>query len=321
MRNRATQKEVIRTKEVYYPSALSGTKIHTIIWIPNQRPLAHVQISHGMAEYARRYDDFARFLASRGFVVCANDHIGHGESSDPDHWGILPENADEIMLADMRTLQETMQQAYDGIPYFLLGHSMGSFLARAYISRYGSDLDGAIIMGTAQLPVSISKLGNMIAHLVGRMRGMDYRSKFLDGMGAGGYGKKIKDAKTDLDWLNTDPKAVDQYAKDPACGFMFSAGGYCAITNLTRIIAEPQTVQTTPDDFPVLFASGAEDPVGNFGDGPTKAAEQMRTLSSAKVTVKIYDGMRHEILNEPGHAEVYADIERFLTACLHQETK
>lgn len=313
------QKKSIQRRTVAYASALPNTTIKAYVWIPDQDPIAIVQIAHGMAEYAQRYDDFARFLACNGFLVCANDHIGHGGSCPSERWGLLPENADEIMVADMRTLHQKMTQVNGEVPYFVIGHSMGSFLTRVYMSRFGDELAGIVLSGTAQMPQAVSTMGNTLAHLIGRARGMDHRSKFLDGMGAGGYGKKVKDAKTDLDWLNTSDKAVNAYASDSACGFMFSAGGYCALTNLTRTIAQDETARRVPSDLPVLFISGSDDPVGNFGEGPKKAAQQMRDTSHNHVSLKIYEGMRHEILNEPRHAQVYADIHRFLDACVNRE--
>lgn len=312
------EKKAIQRKTVTYPSKAPGITIHAYIWIPNVPITAIVQISHGMAEYAKRYDDFARFLACNGFLVCANDHIGHGANCDPDDWGILPENADEIMLADMRTLQQKMKQVKPDVPYFMIGHSMGSFLARLYIETYGDDLDGAVISGTGQMSHTAAHLGNSIAHLVARMHGSAYRSKFLDRMGAGGYGKKIPDADSDFAWLNTSKHAVQRYIDDPACGFMFSAGGYCALTHLMEQMADLDLVARIPNNFPIFFVSGEEDPVGNFGSGVERAADDMRNHSHAHVKVKLYDRMRHEVLNEPRHTQVYAAIHRFLDACVAQ---
>lgn len=223
------------------------------------------------------------------------------------------------MIADMRTLHQKMKQVNDEVPYIMIGHSMGSFLTRVYMSRFGRDLAGVVLSGTAQMPQAVSTMGNTLAHLIGTVRGMDHRSKFLDGMGAGGYGKRIAGAKTDLDWLNTSDKAVKAYADDPACGFMFSAGGYCALTNLTKTIAQDTTARRVPNDLPMLFVSGSDDPVGDFGEGPTKAAQQMIDTSHDHVSLKVYDGMRHEILNESRHAQVYGDVHRFLDACVNKE--
>lgn len=213
------------------------------------------------------------------------------------------------MVDDVDRLRQLFSKRFpEGTPYFMLGHSMGSFIVRAYLARYGRGLAGAIICGTGQQPVATSKFAGWLARRIGARKGMDYRSQFLDNLGVGSYAKKIPNARTNLDWLNTDPAHVDEYAADPACGAVFSVGGYASLTDLTAEVASKECAGAVPDGLPVLFISGAGDPVGDFGKGVEAAADMMKQNSLAKVSVVLYQGMRHEILNEPEHMKVYADV-------------
>ncbi len=311
-------KDAVVCSTLRYDSSEGRQKIRVLHWQPvgefAQAPLGIVQIAHGMVEHIARYDDFARFLAANGYVVCGSDHIGHGESvSSPDGRGALPENGANIMVTDLHTLRSIMTVKYpEGTPYFLFGHSMGSFVVRAYLARFGAGLSGAIICGTGQQPAIVSKFGGLVARNIGRRKGFDHRSPFMEGLAMGGYAKAVKGARTVFDWLNTDSGKVDEYIADPSCGMMFSVGGYASLTDLTGRVATKECAAAVPDGLPVLFIAGSLDPVGDFGKGVVAAAGDMEKYSDAIVETKIYDGMRHEILNEPRHGEVYADVFEWL---------
>ena len=311
------------------PSAEAPTSTHACT------PRGIVQIVHGMSEHIERYDNFARFLAARGYVVCAHDHIGHGKSvKHPSQLGHLPLSCGkEALVEDVNTLRNLVRERYAAnapsatnapsaakdpfaandpcaaqTPYFLFGHSMGSFIARVYIARYAQGLKGAIICGTGNTPRALSKAGNFLARRIASRQGEEIRSETLDSLGAGGFAKKIKNARTNLDWLSTDDVVVDAYIADEACGAMFSAGGYAALTSLTYEAALPSTAAKIPHELPLYFIAGESDPVGNFGKGVQAAANLAKRSGVEDVEVKIYPGMRHEILNEPDHAQVYEDI-------------
>lgn len=311
-------KDAVTCTTLHFDSSDGQTTIRALRWEPAgeaaSAPAGIVQIAHGMVEHVERYDDFARYLAANGYVVCAADHIGHGESvSSPERRGELPENGAQVMVNDVHTLRAMTSRAYPAdTPYFLFGHSMGSFIVRSYLARYGQGLAGAIICGTGQQPIALSKFAAALSRNIGRRKGFEYRSSFIDNLAMGGYGKAIKDARTPFDWLNTDPAKVDEYIADPACGMMFSVGGYASLTDLTAEVAGKACAAAVPDGLPVLFIAGAEDPVGDCGKGVRAAADAMANLSKARVTTKIYEGMRHEILNEPRHEEVYVDVLKWL---------
>lgn len=273
-------------------------------------PRGVVQIVHGMVEHVGRYDDFARFLVGRGFVVCAADHIGHGRSvADPSQLGCLPPDGKEVLVEDVHELRKTVSARYSRqTPYFLFGHSMGSFITRAYLARHGQGVRGAVLCGTGQQPLLLSKAGNALARFLVHAKGPEYRSALLDSMGVGAYAKQVDHPRTSDDWLCTDPAVVDAYIADELCGAMFSVGGYATLTDLTGEVAAASCAESVPKDLPVLFVAGAEDPVGACGKGVRAAAEQFRRAGVRSVEVKLYEGMRHEILNEPGRAQVYTDV-------------
>ncbi|WP_130812888.1 alpha/beta fold hydrolase [Olsenella sp. Marseille-P4559] len=303
-----------------FPSTDGVSTISACAWWPTgmasaraeERPAPRgvVQLVHGMAEHIDRYDAFARFLASHGFLVVGHDQIGHGRSCSPEHWGELPVGSGaRALVEDIGVLRGIAQERVaPGTRYVIFGHSMGSFEVRAYVSRHGEGLAGAVVCGTGFLPSAASRAALRITWLEAFFRGADYHSEFVDSMGAGGYGKAIPDARTNLDWLSYNRKNVDDYIADPSCGFMFSVGAYHELAALTAEANSPTCAAGVPRDLPLLYIAGAEDPVGSNGEGVEKAAALARGAGSADVTVKIYPHMRHEILNEAGHEQVFADV-------------
>jgi alpha-beta hydrolase superfamily lysophospholipase len=304
--------------EPFELASSDGTStLHGYTWKPEGAPRATVQIVHGMAEHIERYDGFARFLAANGIQVVGHNQIGHGSSSAPEKWGCLPkDNGKEILVEDVQGVRNlaNRDQTVAAAPYFVFGHSLGSYITRAYLPRHGDGLAGAVICGTGNVAPFVSSLGNAVARLVCATKGEDTRSAFIDGMGAGGYGKQIKDARTPLDWLSYNQENVDRYIADEQCGFMFSAGGYATVTSLTREVCTPQSAAGIPKDLPLLYISGAEDPVGDCGKGVEAACDLARNAGVKDVSCTIYDGMRHEILNETDRQRVWNDVLSWLNA-------
>ena len=301
---------------VRFTSQDGHTQIHAHIWqdASGRRPKAIVQIVHGMAEHIGRYDDFARFLVNRGYAVCGHDQLGHGASSRPEDWGVIPaDEGKDILIGDIRTMGElAAEQLGRDLGRFLFGHSMGSYLARACITRFGTGLQGAVLSGTGHVPPVVSRAGHALAKFVCAKDGQRAKSAFLDSLVMGQYSKQVKDAKTESDWLSRNEDNVRRYRADERCGFMFSAGGFAMLTGLTAEVCSAASARRIPKTLPLLYVAGAEDPVGSCGKGVRTASEQARTAGVADVTVKIYPHMRHEILNETGHGAVYEDIAAWL---------
>lgn len=299
---------------ISFASADRASQIKGWLWLPEGTPKGIVQLTHGMAEHIGRYDEFARFLAGSGFAVCGHDQVGHGASAPLSKHGCLPAaNGADVLISDVDTLRHLMQtRAGIGTPYFLFGHSLGSFIVRSYISRHGTGLAGAIICGTGHVPPATSKAGNTICHLICRLKGEDAVSGLLSSMGVGAYAKAIKDAAGPLDWLSYNRKNIERYEADPLCGFPFSAGGYATVTALTAEVCAPACFERIPHDLPLLFIAGDGDPVGNSGEGVRTAFQMARDAGSVDAYCIIYEHMRHEILNEDERGRVMEDIDTWL---------
>lgn len=270
-----------------------------------------VQIVHGMAEYVGRYDEFARYLAAQGFVVCGHDHIGHGKSAPrPEDRGHMPaDGGADVLVEDVHQLRSIVAARYArNVPYYLFGHSMGSFVARVYLTRHAAGLSGAVICGTGNRARVVSKAGNLLARATARRKGERTRSELLHSLADGSYSKAVKDARTPFDWLSADEANVDAFIADEDCGFTFTAGGYATLTSLVADAARGDLAARIPHDLPLLYIAGEGDPVGDNGKGVWSAATLARAAGVADVQVIVYPGMRHEILNEAGRDRVFSDV-------------
>ena len=292
------------------------TRIHAVEWIPDQEVKAVLQICHGMIEHIARYDDFARFLTSKGVLVTGHDHLGHGNSVSCDaEYGYFPEkNGNQCVIGDIHTLRTLTKKKYPDVPYFMLGHSMGSFLLRQYMTLHGEGLAGAIVMGTGHQPMAILTAGQAVCKSIGRMKGWKHRSKLVDDMAFGSYNKKFEPAKTSKDWLTSDEELLDMNLRDPRCNFMFTVGGYYQMFEGMKAIATPAAAGLVPKKLPVYFVAGKEDPVGEFGKSVQKIYQQFVDAGVLDVQIKLYENDRHEILNEKDRAAVYEDMYAWIEA-------
>lgn len=300
--------------DFYYPSSDGETQIHAVTWTPTVKPVAVLQIVHGMVEFIERYDEFAEYLASNGIVVVGNDHLGHGQSvANEDRYGFFKlENGNEALLTDINALRLNTAENYPNLPYFILGHSMGSFLTRQYLARYGEGLAGAIIMGTGSQPTVMLNVGKWLSSLIASFKGWNYRSKFIDNLAFGAYNKRFEPSRTSRDWLTKDTDIVDSYIANPQCTFMFTVNGYYNLFYSIKDCQNKKNIDRIPKNLPVFFVAGKDDPVGNFGKGVVKACDGFKKAGISDVALKLYKDDRHEILNETDRETVFDDILKWI---------
>jgi len=300
--------------EFRYPSVNPGSHIHAFRLEPTHTPKGIVQIAHGMAERSSRYYDFAHFLADHGFVVTGNDHLGHGKTkaSNEDYGFFGPFQGKNLLVEDMHTLAVMTRELYPDLPYFILGHSMGSFLLREYLTLYGTELAGAIIMGTGNPKALTLSMGLALTRFIGALRGDDYRSPLIADMVDGTYNRRIENAQTPFDWISTVQDVVDAYNKDESTGFRFTMNGFeHMFTNIIYAVSD-KAFARTPKDVPLLVISGQQDPVGDYGKQVAEVVEKYRQAGVGDITVKLYPDDRHEVLNEADRTDVYGDILNWL---------
>ena len=303
-------------EDIFYPSKDGKNTIHACIWRPAGEIKGVVQIIHGMAEYAERYSPFAKFLNDNGYLVCAEDHLGHGKSvKSEEDLGYFNDRKDyEIVISDIRELQLLVSEQTGNVPYFVLGHSMGSFFCRTYISMFGNDFSGAIVMGTGFKSRPLLNTALFMVNADALFKGWRNRSKFIKNLAFGGYNKKFKPIKTGKEWLSKNPENIDKYLNDPLCGTEFTNNGYKILFSIIKRACSAKTINAVPKDLPVFFVAGEDDPVGDYGKGVIKAHAKFTEAGVKDATVKLYKDSRHEILNDYCKDEVFEDILNFINS-------
>ena len=302
--------------EFTFLSADGKTPIHAVEWLPEGQVRAVLQISHGVAEYILRYEPFAEYLTARGFAVVGHDHLGHGQSvaegSARLYFG--PKGSWNWVVDDIDRRRNLAKEKFPQVPYFLLGHSMGSFLARTYLIRYPGAVDAVVIMGTGQMPPAVIAGGMAVAAEEARRVGEDQVSPLVDKLSFDAYNKRFAPNRTGFDWLSLNQDNVDRYIADPLCGGNASTGLFREMLGGLSFIAKPQNLKRMNLNIPVLFISGEMDPVGDCGKGVQRAYESFRKAGVRDVSLKLYPELRHEILNETCRETVYDDIYQWLAA-------
>lgn len=299
-------------REFFFPSSDGVHQVHGVEWLPEEgQPKAVVQLVHGISEYILRYDPFARYLADHGFAVVGHDHLGHGGTAkDRSEYGYFTDW--RHVVQDVRTLRVSAGERFPGLPYFLLGHSMGSFVVRTYLIDYPGTLTGCILSGTGQEPAPAIALGKFITGL-----GDPHKvNKFFLALSLGAYNKQFKPNRTGADWICRDEAVVDAYVADPLCSFVPTAGMNHAMMSGLQYVASRANLARMDPDTPVYFFAGDRDPVGQNGKGVQKVAAWFRRAGVRDVTVKLYPGGRHEMLNEINRAEVFDNTLAWLEGVL-----
>lgn len=296
--------------EYTFPSCNGRTNIRVRRCDPDGQVRGVVQIAHGIAEHVERYDDFAGFLAENGFVVAANDHLGHGKSiNEESELGFFAENGGwELVVGDMHKLHEQLAEEFPDLPFFLFGHSMGSFLSRTYIIRYRSGLTGVILSGTGQQPKAMVSAGKALASAEIKRHGAKYKSQRLNDLAFGKYNDGFAPARTVSDWLSRDEEAVDKYNNDPLCGYIPTAGLFRDLMSGLGYIGSQRNIDRMKKDLPVYFIAGDKDPVGEKGKAVLRVYQRFLKAGMSDVSLKLYHDCRHELLNELNRGEVCKDI-------------
>lgn len=305
-------------REFSIPSHDGATTLHAVEWLPAEPPRAVVQLSHGVAEYVLRYQELAQALTQAGFAVVGHDHLGHGGSVAPGGTPLYfgPAGSWNTVVDDLYALRQETGRRFPGLPYFLLGHSMGSFLARTYLIRYPGTVNGCILMGTGQMSPALVAAGLTLAAAEIRRRGETALSPLVKQLSFDAYNKVFAPNRTGFDWLSTDPAAVDEYIQDPLCGGNATLGLFREMLGGIRFITRQSNLAKMNMNVPVLFLSGSMDPVGDCGKGVQRACRSFQRAGVRRCGMKLYPGARHELLHDTCREAVKADILRQLEAWL-----
>ncbi len=289
------------------------TAVHAIKWVPDSGEYhAILQISHGMVEYIERYATFAEFLTTKGYMVVGHDHIGHGKSvNSKEDWGYFCEGTpSDVVVEDMHKLRTLIQEENPDKPYFMLGHSMGSFMLRKYLAIHNDNLRGAIVMGTGFVPGNVTASGIFLTKLLAKIFGPKHRSKLIRKLAFGGDYKiyDMTGEHPENSWLSKDVECVRNYYQTKECTFGFSVNGYQGMFEAIDFSCNKENAKLVPKKLPMFIISGDKDPVGGMGKGVKEVYYMYQEAGVQDLTYKLYENDRHEILNETDRQKVYEDI-------------
>lgn len=300
-------------KDISFESAWSGVKIRVRVTEPEDAEDIRgvLQIVHGMAEHSGLYGDFSCYMAERGFAVAVSDQLGHGRSvSCGGAYGYFGENGPDNLLRDQKKLTTILRQEYPGLPLILLGHSMGSFVTRAYLARWGTGLSAAVILGTGEPGALTLRSEQLLAEQIVRKKGPKGHDPLFAKLSTQRFNKAFAPNRTPNDWLSRDDKEVDRYTADPLCGFDLTVSGYRDVLLLQGEISGRKWAEKVPD-LPILVLSGDKDPVGENGKAVERVVKVLQDTGH-HVCWKLYPEARHVVLCETNREEVYGDILQFI---------
>ncbi len=301
---------MIEFTEFHFTSSTGVNQIRAIKCCPESQPKAVIQIAHGIADHIDRYRDFMQFLAVNGFVAVGNDHLGHGHSiRHPIEQGFFAyQNGWQHVVNDMDKLRSITKSEYPDIPYIFFGHSMGSFLTRTYLIDHPNNYHAAIISGTGHMPAAMIKSGQALAASISKAKGPRYVSTLIDKIAFGAYNKGFEPARTKFDWISRDTEQVDKYVADPFCGFIATASLFADMMGGLKYITDQENINKMNKYRPIYFMSGDMDPVGENSKGVERAYKAFCKAGLHDIYMKLYQGGRHEMLNEINRQQVYEDI-------------
>ena len=302
----------IRKNELRVKSSDRIHDLYGIVYLPEGEPRGIFQIVHGMIEHIGRYDRFMNLLASEGYIACGHDHLGHGKtvSNENEYGFIADKNGYQRLIDDVEIFGSAVREKYGiALPYFLMGHSMGSFIARLTAEQFDS-YDKLIIMGTGG-PNPAAGPGLLMIRFLKLFKGKKGYSTFIDNVAFGTYNKRFEDENDYKSWLSSIPEEREKNKTDPICNFRFSLSGMDDLLMVNRLSNRKSWAGSLNKSKPVLLVSGSDDPVGDYGKGVGKVNEMLKS-AGVPVTYKLYEGARHEILNDISMDEVNKDILEFI---------
>lgn len=304
--------------DAFWLDTSDHNRLYVNAWMPPGSPRAVVMLAHGMAEHSGRYDRLGAALVEAGFALYAHDQRGHGRTAAH---GVLGHYADEDgwnkVVADLASLHASIAQRHQGAPVFLLGHSMGSYIAQAYLMHHGASLQGAVLSGSNFQPVSLYRTAAVVARIERWRQGPTGRSALIEFLSFGSFNKKFKPVRTPFDWLSRDPAEVDNYIADPLCGFRCTNQFWLDLLGGLQQISESSNLAQIDKSLPLLIIGGGCDPVSE-GKRLKDLAHALSGTDHQSVTLNIYPQARHEILNESNREEVTHDLLAWLELALAQ---
>ena len=299
-------------KKFKLPSAQDALPLSIWIALPeNGAARAVFQISHGMSEHKERYQALMEYLCGYGFACVIHDHRGHGESvRSTDDYGYFYKDGADALIEDLHQVSLFAKKQFPNLPFFLFGHSMGSMAVRCYLKQYDYELNGLIVCGSPSYnPASLA--GQILAEIIGAIRGSHYRSGLLQTLSFGSFPKKFSGEQSQNSWLSSSNKSVEIYDQDPQCGFVFTANGFQNLYRLMRKTYSRKGWQLRHSSLPIYFISGADDPCLINKEKFINAVSFLKARGYYNTTYHLYPGKRHEILNEDIQSQVLEDIHTF----------
>lgn len=295
-----------------YIQEINGVRKRGYSWLVEGEPVGNVVIVTGMAEHSTRYNNFANFLNENGYNVYCVDHYGQGlTAGNAEKLGLVPNDFFARSVEDIDELVKTVKA--NSKPTYVFAHSMGSFMLQSFIQRFPNDADKVVICGTnGPNGKGLYKAGYLVAKLLSPKKKYSEQGTTLNKITFGGYNKKIKNPRTEFDWLSVNEENVDKYIADPFCGFIPSKGFFREFIKGNAGLFKASSLKNINKDLPILLVAGTDDPVGAYGKGPAALAKKYQKLGIKNVELKLYQGLRHEILNEKEKDAVYNDILAFL---------
>ena len=306
-------------KNMLITSPVDGLDLSVFIIEPDEAPKAVLQIVHGMAEMKERYTSFMTYLAENGYACVIHDHRGHGDSvKSEEDLGYMYEGGGSSLVEDAHQVTLAAKKRWPGIPLILMGHSMGSLVVRCYTKKYDKDIDGLIVMGTPARNGAVG-VAKVLAGISKTFKGGHHRSEFLNNLAFGSYLKDIPDAKTKNDWLSVNTDNVAFYNMHKKCGYTFTIDGFQGLFDVLEDTYSKKGWALNNATLPILFMSGEKDPCVNGRKNFDEAVQFMKDRGYNDTESIMYDGLRHEILNEDNRREIYEDIRKWMDGVISGE--